>query len=177
MLSGLSFIFQGGAGSCFMDFKNPLDYTLLMPDFIWYMILGAVILLLILLLRWYINWKAYGARESEARRTEDRRKKAAEQGLLIQCPLCSVHLLPGEDMISRVYRPMNVHDQYMTINGCPHCYPSPEPGVRRACPVCGREVPLEGGYLTARLFNKTSAKKHVIVTGCSECNKKNRAKE
>ena len=143
-----------------------------MPDFVWYVIMGAALVLLILLLRWYINWKAYGQKENEERRIEKRREEAAASGLLVQCPICNTSLLPGEDMISRVYRPMNVHDQYMTINGCPHCYPRVEPGRRRVCPVCGKEVPLKDGHLTARLFNKTGNKKHVIVTGCSECNKK-----
>ena len=144
-----------------------------MPDFLWYIIMALIVIAILLLLRWYINWKAYGKKESEARRIEKRREQAASSGLLVQCPLCNTSLLPGEDMISRVYRPMNVHDQYMTINGCPHCYPQLENGKRRICPVCKKEVPLKTGYLTARLFNKTAAKKHVIVTGCSECNKKN----
>ena len=76
-----------------------------------------------------------------------------------------------KDLISRVYRPMNVPDQLCTINGCPHCYPKPEPGLKRICPVCHKNVPLKDGHLIARLFNKTDGKKHVIVTGCTECSR------
>ena len=77
--------------------------------------------------------------------------------------------LTGEDLVSRVYRPMNVPHQLCTISGCPHCYPVPEPGKKRECPVCHKEVPLENGHLVTRLFNKSDGKKHVIVTGCTEC--------
>ena len=140
-----------------------------MPDFVWFLILAAIVVLLIFLLRWYINYQAYGKRESEERRREKRRSESEAKGLLVQCPLCNTYLLPGEDLFSRVYRPMNVPDQLCTINGCPHCYPKPEPGKQRICPVCHKEVPLKDGHLTARLFNKSGSKKHVIVTGCSEC--------
>jgi len=87
---------------------------------------------------------------------------------LVTCPICGSPLAPGENLVSRVYRPMTVPDQRCTIAGCPHCYPVCEPGVRRECPVCGREIPADG-YLVARLFNKTEGKKHVLITGCSGC--------
>ena len=140
-----------------------------MPDFVWFLILAAIVIVLILLLRWYINWKAYGKDEHEKEISEKKKNDAAAKGLLVQCPLCNSYLEKGEDLISRVYRPMNVPDQLCTINGCPHCYPSVERGKKRICPVCRREVPLKDGHLTARLFNKAGNKKHVIVTGCSEC--------
>ncbi|WP_407427144.1 hypothetical protein [Treponema sp.] len=88
----------------------------------------------------------------------------------VRCPLCSTPLAKNEDMFSRIYRPMTTHDQRMTVHGCPHCYPRPEPGVKRMCPVCGKEVPLEG-ELIARLFNRTEGKKHVMITGCTVCYK------
>ena len=88
----------------------------------------------------------------------------------VRCPLCSTPLAKNEDMFSRIYRPMTTADQRMTVHGCPHCYPRPEPGVKRSCPVCGKEVPLDG-ELIARLFNRTEGKKHVMITGCSECYK------
>ena len=58
-----------------------------------------------------------------------------------------------------------------TIHGCPHCYPVPEPGIKRTCPVCHKEVPPEG-HLDAHLFTRRTGKKHVHVTGCTECHKK-----
>ena len=57
----------------------------------------------------------------------------------VRCPLCSTPLAKNEDMFSRIYRPMTTADQRMTVHGCPHCYPRPEPGVKRSCPVCGKE--------------------------------------
>ncbi len=142
-----------------------------MDDKLLYIIAAASFIVLILLLNWYIKWKAYGKEEAEAARHKAEAKKAALKGLIVNCPLCNSLLLPGEDLVSRVYRPMNVPDQLCTINGCPHCYPIPEKGIKRVCPVCHKTVPLENGHLTARLFNKSNGKKHVIVTGCSECAK------
>ena len=89
----------------------------------------------------------------------------------VRCPLCSTPLAKNEDMFSRIYRPMTTADQRMTVHGCPHCYPRPEPGVKRSCPVCGKEVPLDG-ELIARLFNRTEGKKHVMIMGCSVCYRK-----
>ena len=54
----------------------------------------------------------------------------------VKCPVCQSELFVGEQLISKVYRPMKVPDQLMTIQGCPHCYPKCEPGVARVCPVC-----------------------------------------
>ncbi len=134
-------------------------------------IIGALALILIIwLLNFYINKQAY-KEENERKKLQQKRNDAAKKGLLVSCPLCNTMLLPGEDLVSRVYRPMNVPDQLCTINGCPHCYPSPEPGLKRICPVCHKTVPLKNGHLVARLFNKNDGKKHVIVTGCTECSK------
>jgi hypothetical protein len=87
---------------------------------------------------------------------------------LVNCPLCGSPLASGENLVSRIYRPMTVPDQRCTIAGCPHCYPVCGSGVKRVCPVCGKTVPADG-YLIARLFNKTEGKKHVLITGCTEC--------
>lgn len=89
----------------------------------------------------------------------------------VNCPLCGYPLLKGENLVSKVYRPMDVNDQLCTIYGCPHCYPVCQPNVTRTCPVCHKKVPQEG-YLISRLFNKTkSGTKHIIINGCGECNK------
>lgn len=85
------------------------------------------------------------------------------------CPLCGSALLKGQDLFTRVYRPMDVKDQLCTINGCPYCYPVPKEGVKRECPVCHRSVDTKSGHLVARLFNYQDKKKHVIVTGCNKC--------
>lgn len=138
--------------------------------------MGIAAVLIIFLLWVYLKMNAgesgSGSRgKMSKKQMEERKSKAAASGLLVTCPLCKSPLLKGEDLVTRVYRPMNVPDQLCTINGCPHCYPKVEPGLKRECPVCHKDVPLENGHLIARLFNKTEGKKHVIVTGCSECSK------
>ncbi|MBQ5491202.1 MAG: hypothetical protein IIT68_03995 [Treponema sp.] len=130
-----------------------------------YAVLFAVVLLIIALLAWIIHLMKG---KSSAKKTGPSRSDAAAMGLLVNCPLCNTPLLKGQNLVTKVYRPMTVSDQLCTINGCPHCFPRPEPGIKRQCPVCHKEVPLDG-HLTARLFNKTDGKKHVVVTGCSEC--------
>ncbi len=137
-----------------------------------FVVLFALVIFIFILLNWLINWKAYGQKEKNVEKAKKAREEAAKKGLVINCPLCRSALLPGEDLISRVYRPMNVPDQLCTVNGCPHCYPVPEPGLKRECPVCGKNVPVKEGHLVARLFNYDSGKKHVIVTGCTECCKR-----
>ena len=88
----------------------------------------------------------------------------------VKCPVCQSELFVGEQLISKVYRPMKVPDQLMTIQGCPHCYPKCEPGVARVCPVCHKSIAPDQS-LTARLFNKAVGKKHVHIIGCSNCHK------
>jgi hypothetical protein len=88
----------------------------------------------------------------------------------VKCPICQSELFVGEQLISKVYRPMKVPDQLMTIQGCPHCYPKCEPGVARVCPVCHKAIAADQA-LTARLFNKAVGKKHVHIIGCSNCHK------
>lgn len=143
-----------------------------MKNMLSYAAAAAVLVLLIILLNLYRKpvqrHTAFLRKQAERERRQSAAKKA---GLLVSCPLCGTPLLPGEDLVSRVYRPMNVPDQLCTISGCPHCYPSVEPGLCRTCPVCRRTVPLKGGQLIARLFNKAEGKKHVIVTGCKECSR------
>ena len=131
-----------------------------------FLFIGSVILILALMI--FMKFKKMQARTPQ--KDNNLRTQKNESGGIefVRCPLCSTPLAKNEDMFSRIYRPMNTPDQRMTVHGCPHCYPHPEPGVRRTCPVCGKEVPLEG-ELIARLFNRTEGKKHVMITGCSVC--------
>lgn len=96
------------------------------------------------------------------------KRNAAGEVLLVTCPVCNTPLLPGENIVSRVFRPMNVPDQLCTIYGCPHCYPKAEAGLKRECPVCKKPV-AQDGHLVARLFNYKDKKKHVRVMGCTSC--------
>lgn len=121
------------------------------------LILGIVIL--IAALSFFVAWR--------------RAKKTAPQAqapkhALVNCPICGSGLANGQNMYSKVFRPMNVPDQRCIITGCPNCYPLCQPGVKRLCPVCGKTIPADG-HLVARLFNRTEGKKHVMIVGCSSC--------
>lgn len=98
-------------------------------------------------------------------------RKAAGTPSFAHCPLCDMPLPVGDNIFTRVYRPMDVPDQRCIVLGCIHCYPKVEPGLRRICPVCHKEVPLSGN-LIARLFNKKDGSKHVHIVCCTECSKK-----
>ena len=140
-----------------------------MPKWFVYFLIFLVVLFFIWLMLWIIKWQNSRAKPSTQQKLVKRtRENAAAQGLLITCPLCNTPLPKGVDLYSRVYRPMNVPHQLCIVMGCPHCYPKIEPGVRRECPVCHKPVPQDG-HLVARLFNYADGKKHVAVTGCTNC--------
>ncbi|MCH5291907.1 MAG: hypothetical protein J1D88_09180 [Treponema sp.] len=141
-----------------------------MSESIPYVVLFFVVIAIILLLALFARVKWIGRPNGPQKNAVRRKTEAKPQGLLVSCPLCNSKLLPGEDIVSRVYRPMKVGDQRCTIHGCPHCYPAPEPGVKRTCPVCHKTVPVDQThYLVARLFTYANGKRHVVVTGCTEC--------
>lgn len=120
----------------------------------------AAVVVIIILLRFIIRYlNKQNSRNSKSKNLQP-----------VKCPLCNSSLFIGENLISKVYRPMKVPDQLMTISGCPHCFPRCEPGVKRICPVCHKEVG-QNENLTARLFNKSVGKKHVHVIGCSNCHR------
>ena len=132
-------------------------YTFRMLD---YILIGGAAVIIVSVLGWGIAFLS-----AQAHDKKHRRQKTYS---FANCPLCAFPLYK-EDLYSRVFRPMTVSDQRCIIFGCPHCWPKPEPGIKRICPVCRKAVPPEG-HLVARLFNKTKdGKKHVIVTGCSVC--------
>jgi len=146
-------------------------YNVTMSDIKVYLIMGAAAVLIIVLLSLFLKYKKTLEEDRQKALAKKQTLEAKKKGLLVTCPLCGCDLMSGEDLFSRVYRPMNVPDQLCTINGCPHCFPKLEPGVKRECPVCHKEVPLKDGHLIARLFNKSDGKKHVIVTGCTQCSR------
>lgn len=130
-----------------------------------YLILFICIIILLILLGLYKIWKKSGKQKKVS---EPKKNPDAISRLIVNCPVCRTPLIPGENLVSRVYRPMNVPDQFCTISGCPHCYPVCESGVTRSCPVCGKKI-AQDGHLVARLFNYKGGKKHVTVTGCTNC--------
>jgi RNase P subunit RPR2 len=88
------------------------------------------------------------------------------------CPICGTNLVPGENLVSRIYTRDDASDKPCTIHGCPHCYPKPtRDSIVRVCPVCNKIIP-DDGYLLARIFFRNNKKQHVHVVGCSECHKK-----
>lgn len=128
-----------------------------------YLLIGLFSVVIIALLAGIL---AYNSRRKAA--TRQQKKNSNMQP--VRCPVCQSELFVGEQLVSKVYRPMKVPDQLMTIQGCPHCYPKCEPGVSRTCPVCHKAVAPDQA-LTARLFNKAVGKKHVHIIGCSNCHK------
>lgn len=127
-----------------------------------YLILGAAACVIIALITWLFKYS------KKQKKTERLIKSVAKTS--VKCPICQSYLNVGENLISKVYRPMDVPDQLMVIMGCPHCYPVCEEGLKRECPVCHKTIGKDQS-LTARLFNKTEGKKHVHVVGCSNCHK------
>lgn len=153
-----------------LDVSARLNYNGTME----YLVLLGLVIFIFFMLRFIVSSDREEKKGRLKKANDEAQKKAEARGLLVSCPLCSSPLAKGEDIVSKVYRPMNVPDQLCTIDGCPHCFPRPEPGLRRVCPVCGKEVPLKTGHLNARLFNYEDGKKHVVVTGCTECSKGNK---
>ena len=103
-----------------------------------------------------------------------KQKKRSGNGMggSANCPVCGTMMLPGENLVTKVFTTSGqVNDQICYIYGCPHCFPVCEPGIKRSCPVCKKNVEQKQ-YLLARRFNKTkSGTPHVIVNGCGNCNR------
>ena len=133
-------------------------------DFL-FMGIAAVVLIAALM---YFG-KIYFPKSKPAAKNKKRIKGA---GSLVNCPVCGTPLPPGENIVSKVFTTNGqVNDQICYIYGCPHCFPRCEPGIRRTCPVCKKDVGQQQ-YLLARRFNKTkSGTPHVIVNGCGNCNR------
>lgn len=103
-------------------------------------------------------------------KTPQKLVKKAEGPGFAHCPLCDMPLPIGDNIYTKVYRPMDVSDQRCIVMGCIHCYPKVEQGLKRICPVCHKQVPLDGN-LIARLFNKRDGSKHIHIVCCTECRK------
>jgi len=131
-----------------------------------YILIGIVSAVIIALLCWmYFHF----AGKSQP---EQKLIKNAEGPGFSRCPLCDMPLPIGDNIYTKVYRPMDVPDQRCIVMGCIHCYPKVEPGLKRICPVCHKQVPVNGN-LIARLFNKRDGSKHIHIVCCTECSKKN----
>lgn len=116
--------------------------------------------------------KIYFPKQEGRQNLRKNKKNGPRSGNFVNCPVCGNPLFPGENLVSKVFTTSGqVNDQICYIYGCPHCFPRCEPGVKRTCPVCGKDV-AQQQYLLARRFNKTkSGTPHVIVNGCGNCNR------
>lgn len=153
-----------------MIFLVQVNYNVAMDYF--FLFVGAIIIIAALMI--FSKYRKLINSQKNQKIDSRFRTQKTEDGKIdfVRCPICNTPLAKNENMYSRIFRPMTTADQRMTIQGCPHCYPHPEPGVKRTCPVCGRTLPIDG-ELIARLFNKTKdGKKHVIISSCSEEMKK-----
>ncbi|HZK20256.1 MAG TPA: hypothetical protein VFC68_05985, partial [Treponemataceae bacterium] len=92
-------------------------------------------------------------------------KKTAKK---VPCPLCNSVLYGTETLHSTVYKTSGNKEQVCHIHGCPHCHPSPEPGIRRICPVCHKEI-SPNDHLDAYLFTRAGKKNHIHISGCNRC--------
>ena len=126
-----------------------------------YFFLFIAILAIVFLLSFFLK---FFRRESKSKNLQEKNDSA----VFVHCPICNSPLAKGENLHSKIFRPMTTPDQRMTVQGCPHCFPSLEKGIIRRCPVCRKNLDLNE-ELIARLFNRPDGKKHVLVTGCSIC--------
>ncbi|OJF76621.1 MAG: hypothetical protein BKP49_06370 [Treponema sp. CETP13] len=90
----------------------------------------------------------------------------------VPCPICNSILYGSETIFTTLYKSNNKKEQVCIIHGCPHCYPTPEQGIKRTCPVCHKELG-KNDHLDAYLFNHENKKNHLHITGCIKCGIKN----
>jgi predicted nucleic acid-binding Zn ribbon protein len=81
----------------------------------------------------------------------------------LPCILCGAALARGETLKSDEFK--STDHSTVHIHGCPHCRDGARP---RTCPVCGRTMPA-GDYLTGRMWITRKGKKHLHVSGCTQC--------
>lgn len=134
-----------------------------------WLILFILSLILVMLAAWLFKWVFNAGDSSRTGKTKEKDKGPSHSN----CPLCNSALFAGENLVSRVYKGCDPKDQACTILGCPYCYPVPRPGIKRVCPVCHKTVP-PNGHLDAHLFLRNTGKRHVHITGCTECHKRNK---
>ena len=94
-----------------------------------YLLIGIFSVIIIALLAGIV---AYNSHKKNAARLQKKTSNLQP----VRCPVCQSELFVGEQLVSKVYRPMKVPDQLMTIQGCPHCYPKCEPGVHYHRQIC-----------------------------------------
>ena len=132
-----------------------------------YLLMGLAATVIVAALMYF----KYQAQQNKAI-AKQKKRSGNGMGGFANCPVCGTMMLPGENLVTKVFTTSSqVNDQICYIYGCPHCFPVCEPGIKRSCPVCKKNVEQKQ-YLLARRFNKTkSGTPHVIVNGCGNCNR------
>lgn len=132
-----------------------------------YLLMGLAATVIVAALMYF----KYQAQQNKAI-AKQKKRSGNGMGCFANCPVCGTMMLPGENLVTKVFTTSGqVNDQICYIYGCPHCFPVCEPGIKRSCPVCKKNVEQKQ-YLLARRFNKTkSGTPHVIVNGCGNCNR------
>lgn len=132
-----------------------------------YLLMGIAATVIVAALMYF----KYQAQQNKAI-AKQKKRSGNGMGGFANCPVCGTMMLPGENLVTKVFITSGqVNDQICYIYGCPHCFPVCEPGIKRSCPVCKKNVEQKQ-YLLARRFNKTkSGTPHVIVNGCGNCNR------
>lgn len=120
-----------------------------------YLLIGSALIALILL---------YFISTTRSRITTPH-KKEQEKDLRGPCILCGSPLSKGERMASQEFK--GEKDSIVRIMGCPHCY-GPGAVKERTCPVCNKKMPPES-YLQGRMWLKKTGKKHLHISGCTQC--------
>ena len=133
-----------------------------------YLLMGLAAIVIVAALMYFF---IYQAQQNKAI-AKQKKRSGNGMGGFANCPVCGTMMLPGENLVTKVFTTSGqVNDQICYIYGCPHCFPVCEPGIKRSCPVCKKNVEQKQ-YLLARRFNKTkSGTPHVIVNGCGNCNR------
>ena len=132
-----------------------------------YLLMGLAATVIVAALMYF----KYQAQQNKAI-AKQKKRSGNGMGGFANCPVCGTMMLPGENLVTKVFTTSGqVNDQICYIYGCPHCFPVCEPGIKRSCPVCKKNVEQKQ-YLLARRLNKTkSGTPHVIVNGCGNCNR------
>ena len=132
-----------------------------------YLLMGLAATVIVAALMYF----KYQAQQNKAI-AKQKKRSGNGMGGFANCPVCGTMMLPGENLVTKVFTTSaQVNDQICYIYGCSHCFPVCEPGIKRSCPVCKKNVEQKQ-YLLARRFNKTkSGTPHVIVNGCGNCNR------
>jgi hypothetical protein len=85
------------------------------------------------------------------------------------CPICSLKLRKGELVQSTAFPSITGGiDRLMYIKGC--CYCLIDTSIKRKCPVCKAILTLDD-FLVTRMFERTTTRNHVHVSGCNQCKK------